>query len=158
MQRLSRWGIGPKMATLTILYAVVLFAVLFSFPQVFTDFLLPYPVAVALACALFCIGIPLFVASYKAINRSYQADSLNTKGVYRFCRHPLYASFIVFTVPGIALLVHSWLLYTVPLFLYLMFRLLIRDEETYLAQRFGNEYAAYRANTNQLFPRFTREQ
>jgi protein-S-isoprenylcysteine O-methyltransferase Ste14 len=157
MKKLSRWGIGPKMALLTIVYSTVLFAACFTFPGLFEDRFIPYPVALALACALFCVGAPLFVASYTAIDRSYQADVLNTQGVYRFCRHPLYASFILFIVPGIALLIHFWLLYTVPLFLYIVFRVFIRTEETYLEKRFGNNYIAYRARTNLLFPRFTRE-
>jgi protein-S-isoprenylcysteine O-methyltransferase Ste14 len=88
-----------------------------------------------------------------AITRIYKSESLYTKGVYSFCRHPLYSSWIVFIVPGIMLLTNSWVLLTVPLFMYFLFRLLIEEEESYLLKKYGEEYKNYKNNVGLLFPK-----
>lgn len=151
MKRLSFWGIGPKMAVITLLYTGILLAFHYSFPSIFTLSQVPVTLIWLLSSLLLCIGIPFLMISATTIRAVYQQDQLYTKGVYRLCRHPLYASFIFFIAPGIILLFRSWLLLTVPLFLYIVFRLLIRVEEQYLAKRYTTDYIEYQQNTNLVF-------
>lgn len=152
MKRLSFWGVGPKMAVITLLYTGILLALHYSFPGIFTLSLVPATLIWLLSALLLCIGFPFLIISAKTIKAVYQQDQLYTKGVYRLCRHPLYASFIFFIAPGIVLLFRSWLLLTVPLFLYVVFRLLIRVEERYLSERYTADFIEYRQNTNLVFP------
>jgi hypothetical protein len=47
----------------------------------------------------------------------------------------------------------SWLLLTVPVAMYVIFRLLIGEEEAYLREAFGEAYVAYGKGVNLAFPR-----
>jgi len=72
---------------------------------------------------------------------------LVTKGPYRWCRHPLYLSFMIIAL-GINLMLGSPLGILVTLLLALpsvIYR--ARLEERALARRFGKEWEAYRERT-----------
>jgi len=74
-------------------------------------------------------------------------DHLVTAGPYRWCRHPLYLSFVVIIV-GFDLMFGSLLGLLSTLFLALpstIYR--ARLEEKALADRFGEEWEAYRERT-----------
>ena len=79
-------------------------------------------------------------------------DELVTDGIYRCCRHPLYASWVVFIVPGIVFLVNSWIGLTIPIFMYFVLRILVRKEEIYLASVFGSEYSDYKKRVPCILP------
>jgi protein-S-isoprenylcysteine O-methyltransferase Ste14 len=65
-------------------------------------------------------------------------------------RHPIYSAWIVFILPGIVLPTASWPLLLTPLFAYAAFKLLIRHEDDYLQERFGEAYLDYRNRVNEL--------
>ena len=73
--------------------------------------------------------------------RAYNADKLCTDGAFGLCRHPVYASWTVLLLPGIALLIGSWILLTIPVVMAAILRWLVREEEEYLAERFGEVLA-----------------
>jgi protein-S-isoprenylcysteine O-methyltransferase Ste14 len=84
--------------------------------------------------------------------RAYDADELVTDGVYRYCRHPLYASWVVFIGPGIALLLESWLALTTAIFMYLLLRILVKKEEAYLETIFGSRHREYKKKVRCIMP------
>ena len=98
----------------------------------------------------------MYITSAFSIHRAYAEDTLRTKGVYSICRHPLYSSFVVFTVPGICLLFKSWITFSVPFVMYIFLKVLIKEEEDYLSGRFGSEYEEYSENTSLVFPKIWR--
>lgn len=66
-----------------------------------------------------------------------------TSGVYQYSRNPIYVGYLC-AVMGFPLLIGSpWGLFTLPLQLLLFNKLVIEFEEKYLAQKFGQAYAAY---------------
>lgn len=73
------------------------------------------------------------------------ASRLITAGPFRFSRNPIYVA-MTGVYLGVALLANTvWLLLLlIPLLLVMQFGV-IRREERYLAARFGEDYAAYRA-------------
>lgn len=73
------------------------------------------------------------------------ASRLTTAGPFRYSRNPIYVAMTMVYL-GITLLANSlWLLLLlVPLLLVMQFGVIHR-EERYLAARFGEDYAAYRA-------------
>lgn len=73
------------------------------------------------------------------------STALVTEGLYRFSRNPIYVGFAV-TYAGLAIAMDSVLALAllVPC-LAVVDRLVIAREERYLADRFGADYAAYRA-------------
>jgi len=151
MPQTSLWGIGPKLGIWTAGYTLVagvatyLWWPLFRIP-------LPYPSLVAAAAVLLAIGLPLYVAAGRALVRAHRQRRLLTTGPYSVCRHPLYGAWIVFNVPALALLSRSWLLLTVPVFMYVFARLNIRQEEAALEAEFGDEYRAYKQRVNAILP------
>ena len=84
--------------------------------------------------------------------KAYNSDSLVTRGIYGCCRHPLYSAWVVFIVPGIVLLVNSWIGLTAPFFMYLLLRKLVIQEEIYLERMFGPKYIDYKIKTPCILP------
>ena len=103
---------------------------------------------------LIAIGVPLWLACVRTLRRRSSERVLATRGVYRVCRHPLYALWIAVFLPGIVAFFRSWLLFAVPVITYAAFRVLIRQEETWLEEEFGQEYLDYQKRVNALFPTF----
>ena len=65
-------------------------------------------------------------------------------GPYRFTRNPMYIGGVI-TYVGIALAMNViWPIVLLPLVLWALFIFVIRQEEKYLGELFGGEYAAYR--------------
>jgi protein-S-isoprenylcysteine O-methyltransferase Ste14 len=107
-KRMSRWGVGPVFAALSISYGLMTLLVSRYFHPVFQISFVPYSYLAILGVILIWIGVPFWIIAVRTIMRAYNANELVTGGVYRCCRHPVYSSWVVFIVPGIALLVSSW--------------------------------------------------
>jgi protein-S-isoprenylcysteine O-methyltransferase Ste14 len=151
-EKMSSWGIGPVFGALSLVYGMTMAVISHHFYPVFKIGFVPNWLLPILGIALIAIGVPFFLISRKTINRAYSADELVTDGIFRCCRHPLYASFVVFIVPGIFLLLNSWIGLTTPIFMYIILRILIKKEETYLESAFGSEYLEYKKNIPCIMP------
>jgi hydroxyacylglutathione hydrolase len=147
------WGVGRRFTILSILYFVLALIAHYVWYPAFVIRGIPYVVLVIVGLALVAIGVPIWVTASTAVDRAFEAGRLATQGVYALCRHPIYGNAIFFTIPGIILFFRSWLLLTMPLAMVLAFRLLIREEEDYLRERFGPEFRAYERDVNAVFPR-----
>ncbi len=103
----------------------------------------------AVSGALINLGIALMAAGWWQIWRA--RGELVTGGLHRFVRHPQYTGFVLLIT---GFLVQWPTLLTLVLFPILIFAYvrLARREERDLEQRFGDEYAAYRARTPMLLP------
>jgi protein-S-isoprenylcysteine O-methyltransferase Ste14 len=105
---------------------------------------------------LIIVGVSFLIISIITLNKAYKADTLRISGVYSVCRHPLYSSWIILIVPGIVLLLDSWISLTIPIVMYVIFRVLIKQEELFLQNKFGEEYIDYKSKVSLLFPMFWR--
>ncbi len=68
------------------------------------------------------------------------------------CCNPLYASFLLLIIPGISLMMNSWLIMTTSIAGYIVFKIVIRSEYTEMEKFFGDEYIKYRKSTPEFFP------
>ncbi|MFX1259693.1 MAG: methyltransferase [Promethearchaeota archaeon] len=151
-KKMSSWGVGPKMT----LYLVPFIVLIVSLDFVFgSTFLLPINQIwmVILGFILITIGFFIWSKSRKAINKAYKESKLVTTGIYGHMRHPLYASFILFLIPGVACLFNSWILFLIPIICYIIFRITIKKEENYCMEKFGEKYAHYRESVYAIFPK-----
>ena len=123
---------GPIFAALSISYGTVTKLLSRYCYPVFHIGFVPHWFLTILGIALIVIGIPFLIISAKTVMRAYNADKLVTDGIYRCCRHPLYASWVVFIAPGVALLVNSWIVLTTPIFMYLILRKLVKKKKKYI--------------------------
>jgi protein-S-isoprenylcysteine O-methyltransferase Ste14 len=116
--------------------------------------------------ALAWIGLPVMVLALWLFYRSHadlgnnwsaslkvrQSHLLVTNGIYRYIRHPMYASFFLL---GLAqfLLLPNWLAGGAGLVgALILFAFRVRREEEMMLQRFGAEYSAYVDGTKRIVP------
>jgi protein-S-isoprenylcysteine O-methyltransferase Ste14 len=69
--------------------------------------------------------------------------ALITDGPFRYSRNPIYLGLLIAYLGVTAWTGVLWPLATLPFGLWFLWRTAIQPEETYLAARFGEEYAAY---------------
>lgn len=146
-------GVGLKFAFFSLLYLIVALVVNYVWYPLFVIKNVPYLIFVAVGIVLLAVGMPIWVTAAKTIDRGFEEETLVTQGVYGVFRHPIYAQAILLTVPGILTFFRSWLLFTVPVFMYVVFKLLIGEEEDYLRQEFGPPYLEYEKKVNAVFPK-----
>ena len=151
-EKMPLHGVGPVFAALSFGYGIVMLIISGYFHPVFQVDLVPHWLLTIIGILFLVIGAPFFLISVITVVRAYSANELVTEGVFRCCRHPLYASWVVFIVPGIALLLKSWILLTTPLFMAFILRLLVKKEEAYLERVFGSSYTAYKNHVPCILP------
>ena len=150
--KMSRWGIGTPFTLLSLGYGGGVCYVSWRwFPDL--DMIWPPPtVGMAMAILLIGAGVVVHVAGLRRLNGAWETDRLETEGIYAWVRHPIYSAFVVFYIPALVFLSRHVLCLTIPLFMYVVFSILIRREERYLAERFGEAYHAWRRRTGTLVP------
>jgi protein-S-isoprenylcysteine O-methyltransferase Ste14 len=151
-EKMSRWGVGPIFALLSLTYAALLEILIRLLKLQFPMDLISHSILVIIGVCLILIGVPFFVVALLSVHRAYSADKLITTGIFSLCRNPVYASWIVFFVPGIMLIRANWLGVTIPVFMYIVVRLMIKREENYLVSIFGNEYLDYKKKIMCIMP------
>jgi protein-S-isoprenylcysteine O-methyltransferase Ste14 len=152
MEKMSLRGVGPVFAALSFGYGILMVIISRHFHPVFQISFVPYWLLSILGVTLILIGAPFFLISVKTVVTAYNANELVTDGIFRCCRHPLYASWVVFIVPGIALLLNSWIVLTTSIFMYFILRMLVRREEVYLENVFGSAYVEYKKKVPCILP------
>ncbi len=99
--------------------------------------------------ALGLLAIPAILAFRRAgtsPNPWRPTTALVTGGPYRISRNPMYVGF-TFIYAGVTAWVDTmWPLLALPAVLWVMYVGVIRREEAYLEQRFGEEYRRYKAS------------
>ena len=73
-------------------------------------------------------------------------------GIFGLTRNPIYAAWIVFIIPGLAMFSRSWPMMLTPIVAFVTFKIWIRRENEYLEKRFGDAYREYRARANEFVP------
>jgi len=105
-----------------------------------------------LGIVLIVVGLYFWLSSAILVKRAFTSHRLETSGVYHFSRNPLYSAFIVFIVPGIALVCNNLLILIPSLSMYAAFKMLIWKEEEFMHKEFGDEYQKYARMVAQLIP------
>jgi protein-S-isoprenylcysteine O-methyltransferase Ste14 len=111
---------------------------------------LPKP-ARSLGFPLIVVGLVLGGAAFKAqhqagtpVDPHQPTRALVKSGPYRITRNPIYLSF-AFLISGAALIMNTfWTLPLVPGVLAILDRGMVRREEDYLEEKFGEDYAEYK--------------
>ena len=151
-EKLTFWGSSTIIFIITILYTIPIIIINYFMKPIFEINFIPYSILITLAIFLLCIGIPLYIITLKVLKNAYKKQELLTNGIFSICRNPLFAEVIFLILPGILLFFNSWLLLTIPCFMYIMFKIFINREETLLEEEFGQEYNKYKNNTSVIFP------
>lgn len=153
---MTRWGVGTNLFRFTLLYGKLAWLydeLLFS--GMYLTWLAP-EVVIPCGIILIVLGFFLYALAIPDLYPSYDAGQLRTRGIYGFLRHPMYAAWLLFIVPGIALIKGTVLFLTIPLASYGYYRRAIRLEERFLEERFGEAYQAYKKTVGAITPKLVR--
>lgn len=91
------------------------------------------------------LGLVGWIWSVYLIATIIPQGRLITTGPFRIALHPLYMSIGLFVVPGLALLLNSWVGLPVGAVLVIGVRIFATSEERALEEQFGEEFRQYRA-------------
>ena len=100
------------------------------------------------------IGLEYIVRG--GLYRQIYADKLVTSGIYSICRNPMYFGNILILL-GVGIFANSalFVFLTIPIFMFL-YAAIILAEQSFLENKFGEEYNLYKKNVNAIIPDFTR--
>jgi len=100
------------------------------------------------------IGLEYIVRG--GLYRQIYADKLVTTGIYSICRNPMYFGNLLI-LSGIGIFANSALFVclTIPIFMFL-YASIILAEQSFLENKFGEEYKLYKQNVNAIIPDFTK--
>jgi protein-S-isoprenylcysteine O-methyltransferase Ste14 len=142
--KMTELGVAPLIAVPSFLYLGAAIALQYAlFPRfAFT----PVPgAAIRIAgAALIAFGLATLLSSGLRILKAFREQRLLTDGVFAVFPNPMYAAFVLAIVPGLALLLDSWLVLTASAAVYVLFRALVPAEDRWLKETFGAQYDAYR--------------
>jgi protein-S-isoprenylcysteine O-methyltransferase Ste14 len=148
----SIFGAGFFIVAVVLVYSLLMWRINSLWPEVLMIPGSPNPILKTIGKILLWVTIGLHLYIGFIIVDFYTSNRLETRGVYGICRNPLYSCWILLGTPGIALLVQSWLFFTIPVFTYIVTRIFVILEEKYLKDAFGQEFIDYKNRVNAIFP------
>lgn len=149
-------GVGPVCIAIMIAFTVAGIA-LIKFGMLADGSIYSTMLAASFIIAgILCIagGITLWCAAVfgARIDSKIKSNQLETGGVYALVRNPIYSAFL-FMCTGALLFCRNWyVLILPPLFWFYLTIFMKLTEEKWLAERFGNDYAAYYKRVNRFIP------
>ena len=117
------------------------------------------PWAIVAGIVIFVFGLWIFRRSHKDLGRNWsvtleirEKHKLVTGGLYRFIRHPMYASFLLIALAQ-AFLLPNWVAGLSGLVgLAVLFFMRVNVEERMMLDTFGEEYRVYSGKTKRIVP------
>ncbi|UCG44171.1 MAG: hypothetical protein JSU73_06065 [candidate division WOR-3 bacterium] len=98
------------------------------------------------------LGVLFWALSLRSFLPGFRLGELVTSGTFAWCRHPIYASLLMFWLPAVGLLVGTWTFYIAAAIGWPLALIAVRREESELARLFGEQWNAYAARTTALLP------
>ena len=152
MEKLSFFGVGPKIARIAIPFLIIAIVLTVLYPGIFTFGENAQKPLLFAGIVLLAIAIVFYIATLSVLVPGIRENRLVTGGVFRLCQNPLYAALLLFLIPGLGLVLNSWIIPLTSLLGALAFRKFIHEEEELLERLFGDEYRHYRDQTSFFFP------
>lgn len=136
-------GVAPLIAAPTFLYLTLAIVITFSSGSIFKITEQNYTPVAIIGAVLVVIGAIMVISCGRKLLKTFNKGILMTDGLYRIFRNPMYAAYLIFILPGIALLFNSWLALFAVIVNFILFTIFIKREHRYLEEKFGSEYDKY---------------
>ena len=136
-------GVAPQIAIPTLIYMLITIIIDNLTKPFFKITQSNYSKLLIVGILLILIGIIIVVNMAQKLRKSFNANILMTGGLYKIFRNPMYVSYLMLIIPGICLLVNSWLVFTTIIINYILFQIFIKKEYNYLEEKYGEEYKFY---------------
>jgi len=105
------------------------------------------------AAFVFALGaVALAIYSASSLPPHRRGQGVCREGIYRWLRHPLYASFLLGSL-GVALFMNHWIFLLWAALLHPLWHWMVRYEEGLMLETFGEAYADYARRTGRFVPR-----
>jgi protein-S-isoprenylcysteine O-methyltransferase Ste14 len=151
----SRLGLGGEAGQVLVIAGPALAAAVVGTivqPQAFT-FLGPWwGAGIAAGIVWNAVGLLFWGVAAVDLVVAFRADALATKRSFGLVRHPIFAWWLWFLVPGAALILNSWLFILADIAFFIGAVRGARAEEAALTARYGAAYDAYRSRVRMLVP------
>lgn len=157
MEKLNFLGIGPKIGMVAIPFLAAAITLSVIYPQVFKFPSIPYVILLSAGIIFLAVGLVFYAFTVRHLLKGLKNTKLMTKGPYAMCKNPLYASMILLLLPGLALVMNSWLVLITSFLAYLMFKTQIKAEYQEMEKFFGEDWKAYHRETPELMPKLKRK-
>ncbi len=138
-------GAGPKIMLPMFVTAAVTPGVSHVYRPMFN-----YPVnsteTLAFGALFLAIGVPLWSFAVRTFFSAFSKGQLATQGPFAIMPNPIYGIFMILVIPGISLVIDSWMILLTSVLGYVALRMFIHEEVNALQEKFGVEYVEYRKN------------
>jgi protein-S-isoprenylcysteine O-methyltransferase Ste14 len=151
-QKMTKWGVGPKFLLLSLAYSLLPAGLTMLWPTLFRIPFVPQPMLVIVGSIIIAGGFIFYISALVTVMRAFSKGRLVTSGPFKGCRHPIYSAWALFIVPGIMLIINSWIGLSIPFVMCALIQLLSGHEERYLEATFGEAYLHYKAKTPAILP------
>jgi protein-S-isoprenylcysteine O-methyltransferase Ste14 len=152
MAKLNFMGIGPKVAVVFLPWLATSIVLSNYDKDVFSITKENNNIILFAGILLLVLGAIFYFSTVRLLLIGLKETKLITKGAYSLCQNPLYSAIILLIVPGLALVLNSWLVLTSSVAGFIMFRIFIKSEYSELEKIFGEEYLKYRNETPEFIP------
>jgi protein-S-isoprenylcysteine O-methyltransferase Ste14 len=152
MAKLNFMGIGPKIGMVVFPWLIISILLTVFYRNIFSINFISYSVLMDIGIILLVIGAIFYLVTVRFLVTGLKNTQLQKDGTYFLCQNPLYSSFILMIIPGLALVMNSWLILTTSIVGYIIFKTCIKSEYAEMESFFGNDYHEYRNNTPEFFP------
>ena len=152
MTRYERlFGAGARGAILSIVLLLMTYYVedIVGLDLIFSNDLIRYSAFLILSL----LGITVILWSVISLPPKERGNHLITKGAFKYFRHPLYASFLLFLNTGFAILLNNWIYILWALALFPIWSINVESEEELMKKEFKEKYELYCRNTWKFFPK-----
>ena len=158
-EHLSVYGIGPLLCfPMAILSALGIFLSVMGFIPGKVENNIVIICMIVIGILLILEGIVLFFCAdlNGKLKDNIEENKLKTNGSYKFVRNPCYCMFLL-GCTGSLLIAHNLILLALPPLFYIwMTIILIKTEEKWLTDLYGDEYKEYCKRVNRCIPWFPR--
>ena len=158
MQRLIKapngmdiFGQGPRIMLFALPVAAAAVAAHLLVPDL-ARMPLPRSVLTPPGAVLLILGLVMWGTAVTQLLIGFPREKLVASGAYGVCRNPIYSSVALFVLPGLSLLMGTWVYFVVAAALCLAVSIFIRREERDLLRVFGDEYRRYTARVHRIVP------
>jgi protein-S-isoprenylcysteine O-methyltransferase Ste14 len=152
-EKVTVWlgGVGPKIALLTLPFLAAAIWLRLAFPQN-SGLPVTFTARIIVAVVLAAVGLPFFITTAVVLLREHTAGRMAVTLTYRACRNPIYAAWIVFLIPAIAVLWNAWPLLAADAVLCVWVRLLVPREYAWMRARHGASWERYAEGRPHILP------
>jgi protein-S-isoprenylcysteine O-methyltransferase Ste14 len=138
--KMTELGVAPLIAAPSFLYLAAAIVLHYVFFPLFAFTAHPGVALRVIGAVLIAFGLVMLLSSGLRVLKAFHEQRLLTDGFFAVFPNPMYAAFVLLVVPGLAILLDSWLVPTASAVVYGLFRAFIPGEDRWLREKFGSEY------------------